>query len=80
VVDTKPLALTVIEHLSSGPYSEGKFGAVTQVPAVSSKHDPLMMPKASFPVEAPTRGMARSATTASQRQSLRDIFDVEICT
>ena len=50
VADTKPLALTVIEHSSSGPYGDGKFGVVTQVPLVSSKHDPLVMLKASFAV------------------------------
>jgi len=36
-----------MEQLSSGPYGDGKFGVVTQVPLVSSKHDPLVMLKAS---------------------------------
>ena len=31
-----------------GPYCDGNFGVVTQVPLCSSKHDPLAMLKASL--------------------------------
>ena len=39
--DKKPLPVMVIEQASSGAYDDGKFGVVTQVPLVSSKHDPV---------------------------------------
>ena len=38
----------VMLQFSFGSYVDGKFGVVTQVPLVSSKHDPLAMLKASL--------------------------------